>query len=75
MRIEELDYELPPELIAQTPVEPRDASRLLVFTRSSGAVRDHRFADLPDLLAPGDVLVRNDTKVIPARTHFRRASG
>ncbi len=75
MRIEELDYELPHELIAQTPVEPRDASRLLVFRRSSGAVTDHRFADLPDLLAPGDVLVRNDTRVIPARTHFRRATG
>jgi S-adenosylmethionine:tRNA ribosyltransferase-isomerase len=75
MRIEELDYELPAELIAQAPVEPRDASRLLVYGRSSGTLEDHRFADLPSLLAPGDLLVRNDTKVIPARTHFRRASG
>jgi S-adenosylmethionine:tRNA ribosyltransferase-isomerase len=75
VRIAELDYELPPELIAQTPIEPRDASRLLVFSRMSGAVEDHAFVDLPDLLAPGDVLVRNDTRVIPARTHFRRATG
>jgi S-adenosylmethionine:tRNA ribosyltransferase-isomerase len=75
MRIGELDYELPAELIAQTPVEPRDASRLLVYSRSSGAVADRRFADLPDVLTPGDLLVRNDTRVIPARTHFRRATG
>jgi S-adenosylmethionine:tRNA ribosyltransferase-isomerase len=75
MRIDELDYELPPELIAQTPIEPRDAARLLVFARSSGVVEDHGFTDLPDLLAPGDVLVRNDTRVIPARTHFRRETG
>lgn len=75
MRIEELDYELPTELIAQTPLEPRDAARLLVFRRSSGSVEDRRFADLPGLLAPGDVLVRNDTRVIPARTHFRRETG
>jgi S-adenosylmethionine:tRNA ribosyltransferase-isomerase len=75
MRIEELDFELPSELVAQTPIEPRDASRLLVYERCSGSLTDGRFTDLPDLLVPGDVLVRNDTRVIAARTHFRRATG
>ena len=60
MRISEFDYELPEELIAQEPAEPRDASRLLALPRGEG-VRHLRFADLPDLLAPGDLLVLNDT--------------
>ena len=77
MRLEELDYELPPGLIAQQPAEPRDAARLLVYERARGAggIQDRLFSDLPSLLRPGDMLVRNDTRVIAARTHFRRASG
>src|SRR5262245_16159466 len=67
MRIEQLDYDLPAELIAQRPVEPRDGSRLLVMQRSSGTIRHHRFVELPDLLAPSDCLVLNDTRVLPAR--------
>lgn len=73
--LDDLDYELPPELIAQQPVEPRDASRLLVYRRLTGAVEDRAFRDLPTLLRAGDVLVRNDTRVFPARSFFRRASG
>ncbi len=77
MRTDELDYILPQDLIAQHPVEPRDASRLLVTQgRGDGlALADQRFGDLPALLRPGDVLVRNDTRVIPARTHFRKETG
>ena len=77
MRLDELDYDLPDELIAQVPAEPRDSSRLLVATGAAGRLRlaDRRFADLPALLVPGDVLVRNDTRVIPARAHFRKPTG
>jgi len=71
----ELDYELPGELIAQEPVEPRDASRLLVLPRSAGEARHLRFADLPELLEPGDLLVLNDSRVIPARLEGRKESG
>ncbi len=70
-----LDYELPQELIAQRPVEPRDSSRLLLVDRSSNQLSDHRFSDLPELLNPGDLLVVNDSKVVPARIHARRSSG
>jgi S-adenosylmethionine:tRNA ribosyltransferase-isomerase len=70
-----LDYALPDELIAQTPSDPRDSSRLLVWRRDGGEVEDRVFAELPSLLHAGDVLVRNDTRVFPARTHFRRATG
>lgn len=62
-----LDYELPPHLIAQEPAADRDASRLLVVDRSTGALRHHHFRDLPELLNPGDLLVLNDTRVLPAR--------
>jgi len=77
MRLDELDYELPPELIAQVPLEPRDASRLLVADGAGAALTldDRTFRDLPALLRRGDVLVRNDTRVIPARAHFRKATG
>lgn len=71
----DLDYELPEALIAQTPAEPRDMSRLLVQRRDTGDLEDWRFSDLPSLLRPGDVLVRNDTRVFPARSYFRRATG
>lgn len=66
------DYELPRELIAQTPVEPRDASRLMVVPRNRGPVQHQVFSDLPDFLQAGDVLVFNDSRVIPARLHGRR---
>jgi S-adenosylmethionine:tRNA ribosyltransferase-isomerase len=74
MKSAELDYELPPELIAQHPVEPRDASRLLVYERSSGEVRHRRFVDLPSELA-GELVVVNDTRVVPARLRLRRPGG
>lgn len=67
------DYELPPERIAQHPVEPRDSARLLAIAPTS---HSHRiFRDLPDLLSPGDLLVLNDTRVIPARLYGRKPSG
>jgi S-adenosylmethionine:tRNA ribosyltransferase-isomerase len=64
--VSELDYELPPELIAQHPAERRDASRLLVYERATGDVRHRGFADLPDELR-GELVVVNDTRVVPAR--------
>jgi S-adenosylmethionine:tRNA ribosyltransferase-isomerase len=60
-------YDLPPELIAQTPVSPRDHARLLVYDRADRSIRHLHFYDLPSLLLPGDALVLNETKVIPAR--------
>jgi S-adenosylmethionine:tRNA ribosyltransferase-isomerase len=63
----DFDYELPPELIAQAPVEPRDRSRLMVIDRAGGVLSHRVFADLPELLRPGDCLVRNDSRVLPAR--------
>ena len=75
MSLADLDYELPPALIAQHPIEPRDASRLLVVRRAGGVLEDADFRSLPDLLSAGDVLVRNDTRVFPARAFFRRATG
>ena len=66
MDVSELDYELPRELIAQRPAERRDGSRLLVYERATGAVRHRRFADLPDELH-GELVVVNDTRVVPAR--------
>ncbi len=74
MRSSELDYELPPELIAQHPAERRDASRLLVFDRATGDVRHRSFADLPGELA-GHLVVVNDTRVVPGRLRLRRATG
>ncbi|HEX4611899.1 MAG TPA: tRNA preQ1(34) S-adenosylmethionine ribosyltransferase-isomerase QueA [Urbifossiella sp.] len=66
------DYHLPDRLIAQHPPERRDESRLLVVRRDTGTLDHHVFRDLPDLLAPGDLLVLNDTRVIPARVVGRR---
>lgn len=67
MKLSDFDYDLPKELIAQKPVEPRDASRLMVVDRASGAIAHRRFRDLPEYLRPGDGLVINDTRVMPAR--------
>ena len=75
MKTDDFDYHLPEELIAQTPVEPRDHSRLMVLDRASGNLEHRRFYDLPDYLRPGDVLVFNDSRVIPARLYATRASG
>jgi S-adenosylmethionine:tRNA ribosyltransferase-isomerase len=69
-----LDYELPPELIAQTPIEPRDASRLLVYRRRTGETEHRTVAELPDILE-GELVVVNDTRVVPARLTLRRESG
>lgn len=63
----EFDYVLPPERIAQVPVEPRDSSRLMVLGRESGRVAHHTFGDIVDFLRPGDILVANNSRVIPAR--------
>jgi S-adenosylmethionine:tRNA ribosyltransferase-isomerase len=75
MKASELDYELPPGLIAQKPTARRDDSRLLVFERASGEVRHERFRDLPALLVQGSLVVVNDTRVLPARMHVRRPGG
>src|SRR5258708_40109193 len=66
---ERYDYELPPELIAQTPVEPRDSSRLMVIDRSSGTIEHRTFSELAELLRPRDLLVANRSRVIAARLH------
>ncbi|MGN6378846.1 MAG: tRNA preQ1(34) S-adenosylmethionine ribosyltransferase-isomerase QueA [Gaiellales bacterium] len=75
MRTADLDYDLPPELIAQTAAEPRPSSRLLVYDRASGATRHRRFSELLDELRPDDLVVVNDTRVLPVRVHGRRATG
>jgi S-adenosylmethionine:tRNA ribosyltransferase-isomerase len=69
------DYDLPPELIAQVPLVDRAGSRLLVLDRATGAIEHTRFTALPEHLAPGDLLVFNDSRVIPARLRIRRHTG
>jgi len=73
--VSELDYELPEDLIAQRPAEPRDASRLMVLDVPRGAIAHHTFRDLPTLLRSGDALVLNETKVLPARVEARKQTG
>jgi S-adenosylmethionine:tRNA ribosyltransferase-isomerase len=75
MRLADLDYVLPPELIAQEPAPERTAARLLVVSRATGGLRHARVGELPAELRPGDLLVLNDTRVIPARVHGRRPTG
>jgi S-adenosylmethionine:tRNA ribosyltransferase-isomerase len=75
MKVSEFDYDLPEALIAQRPIEPRDASRLLVLDKESGAIAHRQFRDLIDYLRPGDVLVANDTRVVPARLFARKPTG
>jgi S-adenosylmethionine:tRNA ribosyltransferase-isomerase len=75
MRVSELDYDLPPELIAQHPAERRDASRLLVYERATGAVRHRVFSELPEELPVGTLTVVNDTRVVPARIRIDRPRG
>ncbi len=69
-----LTYELPKELIAQEPCRPRDSSRMMVLPRREGMISHRVFRDLPELLRPGDLLVLNDTRVIPARLHGCKAA-
>lgn len=69
MKRSDFGYDLPKELIAQTPTEPRDAARMLVLGRESGAYEDRHFYDLDQYLNPGDLLILNDTKVLPARIY------
>jgi S-adenosylmethionine:tRNA ribosyltransferase-isomerase len=73
--LEDYDYNLPDELIAQEPAPRRDGSRLLSMNRSTGDLADHRFFDLPSLLREGDLLVVNDVKVVPARLFGRKETG
>jgi S-adenosylmethionine:tRNA ribosyltransferase-isomerase len=75
LRVDDFDYELPADAIAQTPAEPRDSSRLLVLDRASGRIEHGRFADIGRWLRPGDLLVVNDSRVIPARLRGVRESG
>ncbi len=75
MRTSDFDYDLPPDRIAQRPAETRDSSRLLVLDRRSGAISHRIFHDLADLLSPGDVLVLNATRVLPARLQARKHPG
>jgi S-adenosylmethionine:tRNA ribosyltransferase-isomerase len=75
MKLSELDYELPSELIAQRPLERRDASRLLVYERATGEIRHRRFSELPSELAEGELVVVNDSRVVPARIPIERPRG
>jgi S-adenosylmethionine:tRNA ribosyltransferase-isomerase len=72
VKTSDFDYELPPEFIAQMPIEPRDHSRLLLVNRADGSIAHRHFYDLPDLLRRGDVLVFNDSRVLPARLFGHR---
>ena len=75
MKVEEFDYRLPEELIAKYPVVPRHSARLMVLDRTSGSIEDATFWDLPDYLEEGDLLVFNNTKVIPARLYGKKPTG
>ena len=73
MRTSDFDYHLPPELIAQTPLEPRDSSRLMVLHRPDESIEHRHFADITAYLHDGDVLVFNDSRVIPARLKGKKS--
>jgi S-adenosylmethionine:tRNA ribosyltransferase-isomerase len=75
VKTSDFDYDLPSELIAQTPIEPRDASRLMVLDRATGQITHRHFNDLPQVLRPGDLLVGNDSRVIPARLRGIKPTG
>lgn len=75
MRTDDLDFELPAELIAQAPAASRGESRLLHYTKASGALAHRRFSDLPEMLRAGDLLVFNDAQVVPARFTLRKSTG
>ena len=67
MKVSDFDYDLPEKFIAQEPMQPRDASKLMVMDKQTGAIEHHIFRDIVDFLDAGDVLVMNNTRVIPAR--------
>jgi S-adenosylmethionine:tRNA ribosyltransferase-isomerase len=75
LRTDAFAYDLPPDLIAQVPVEPRDASRLMVVDRENGTLSHRRFRDLMEYLHAGDILVANDSRVIPARLYGHKSTG
>ena len=75
MKVTDFDYDLPEELIAQTPIEKRDESKLMVLDRSNETIEHKKFKDIVEYLKPGDVLVRNNTKVIPARLYGKKVTG
>jgi S-adenosylmethionine:tRNA ribosyltransferase-isomerase len=75
LRTDDFDYDLPAELIAQTPVEPRDSSRLLVVHRATGELEHRTFAGIAEYLEPGDLLVANDSRVLPGRLWARKPTG
>src|SRR6187551_229021 len=75
MRTDELNFDLPPELIAQEPSADRAASRLMHYCRGDRTLAHRRFDELPQLLRPGDLLVLNDARVIPARFSLRKPTG
>ena len=75
MKTSDFNYELPPELIAQTPIPQRDASRLLVLDKNTGAWQHRHFYDLPEYLRPGDCLILNNSRVLPARLLGHRLPG
>jgi S-adenosylmethionine:tRNA ribosyltransferase-isomerase len=75
MKTSDFDYDLPSEFIAQTPIDPRDQSRLLILNRSNGAIQHSHFYEIGNYLRPGDLLVLNETRVIPARLNARKQTG
>ena len=75
MKLTEFNYELPERLIAQVPIEKRDESRLMILDREKQTIEHKVFKDIIDYLEPGDCLVRNNTKVLPARLYRRRHMG
>ena len=75
MKVSEFNYELPEELIAQTPLEKRDESKLMVLNKEEKTIEHKVFKDIIEYLKPGDVLVRNNTKVIPARLYGKKETG
>lgn len=75
MKVSEFNYNLPAELIAQVPIDKRDESRLMILDRKSETIEHKKFMDIIDYLEPGDCLVRNNTKVIPARLYGKKETG
>ena len=75
MKVSEFNYDLPEELIAQVPIKNRDESRLMVVNREKRTIEHKTFKDIIDYLEPGDCLVRNNTKVIPARLYGKKETG
>ena len=75
MKLTDFNYNLPEELIAQTPIQKRDESRLMLLDKNTGEIQHKIFKDIIDYLEPGDCIVRNNTKVIPARLYGKKETG